>query len=263
MNLKMHQVDSFTRDLFGGNPAAVIVLEAWLEDSVMQAIAIENNLSETAFLVADEPGSYLIRWFSPICEIDFCGHATLAAAHVLFNQQPTLQELHFTTLQVGELKARRGDNGLIAMDFPSCPPHMEFETPSALLDGVSVKPSEVWRNQQAYFLVYQQQAQVEALEVDLDLLKTLAPYDVVVTAPGEEHDFVSRYFWPANGGAEDPVTGSIHAGLTPFWTKRLGKDELQAYQASKRGGVLHCQQLGDRVTIAGHAKTYFEGTVFL
>jgi len=263
MNLKIHQVDSFTQDLFKGNPAAVLLLDAWLEDELMQNIAKENNLSETAFVVRLEPDEYMIRWFSPLCEIDFCGHATLAAAHVLFEQHPELSTIGFSTLQVGELSVQRGEQGLIVMDFPSYPPVLDFETPAALLDGLSIAPTEVRRNQQAYFAIYSQQAQVEQLEVDLSLLKSLAPYDVVVTAPGIEYDFVSRYFWPANGGDEDPVTGSIHTGLAPYWSKRLAKTMLLAYQASSRGGVLHCQVQDERVCIAGYAKTYLEGQLLL
>ncbi|MDO6685519.1 MULTISPECIES: PhzF family phenazine biosynthesis protein [unclassified Agarivorans] len=263
MNLKIHQVDSFSQDLFKGNPAAVIILERWLDDALMQAIAIENNLSETAFLVPLATNYYFIRWFSPICEIDFCGHATLAAAHVLFEDNAEALELRFSTSKVGELSARRAEDHLIAMDFPIHPPQSIQEIPDALLKGVSIQPSEILRNQQAYFLVYDQQAQVESIVIDEALIKTLGPYDVVVTAKGRDYDFVSRYFWPANGGYEDPVTGSIYAGLTPFWAARLDKKKMVAYQASNRGGVLHCALNAQSVTVAGHATTYMQGTVFM
>ncbi|MGY5451110.1 PhzF family phenazine biosynthesis protein [Agarivorans sp. MS3-6] len=262
MTLNIYQIDSFSQGLFKGNPAAVIILDSWLDDSLMQNIAIENNLSETAFLIPLGSAHYSIRWFSPICEVDFCGHATLAAAHLLFSQQPTLHKLQFSTSQVGDLLARRAEGGLIEMDFPIHEPSLQ-PIPSALLDGLSIKPLEILRNQQAYFAVYDQQADVEAVEIDEALIKTLAPYDVVVTAKGKQYDFVSRYFWPANGGYEDPVTGSAYAGLTPFWAKRLNKTTLLAYQASARGGVLHCTLNKQSVTVAGHATTYMQGTLFV
>lgn len=262
MTLNIYQIDSFSQDLFKGNPAAVIILERWLDDNLMQSIAIENNLSETAFLVPLDSAHYFIRWFSPICEVDFCGHATLAAAHLLFSEHAHLHKVKFSTSQVGDLVACRGERGLIEMDFPIHEPSLQ-PIPSALLDGLSIKPREVLRNQQAYFVVYDQQAEVEAVEIDVALIKTLAPYDVVVTAKAKDYDFVSRYFWPANGGYEDPVTGSAYAGLTPFWAKRLNKTTLLAYQASARGGILYCTLNKQSVTVAGHAKTYMQGTLFV
>lgn len=261
MRLQIYQVDAFTNELFKGNSAAVVPLEQWLSDAQMQAIAIENNLSETAFFVREPDGAFHIRWFSPITEIDFCGHATLASAFVILQRQMAAPPLTFRAAAVGDITVTRLDNGLLEMSFPNREPEPVEHPPQALLAGLPLAPDAVLKNRQAWFAVYSDERQVRSLTPDLSALKALAPLDVVVTAPGVEYDFVSRYFWPANGGDEDPVTGSIHAGLAPYWAKRLGKTNLLAQQASARSGVLHCRVEGARVFVAGNAVEYLQGVI--
>lgn len=263
MQLDIRVIDAFTSELFGGNPAAVVITEQWLSEELMQQIGAENNLSETAFLVPNGKDSYSIRWFSPLTEIAFCGHATLASAFILFNQNPATRSLTFVAKAVGQLTVRQRSDRSIEMDFPNTKPEKVERCPQALFEALSIPPAEVYANSQAYFVIYPSQKEVLAVERDNDLLKTLAPLDVVVTARSghPDFDFVSRYFWPANGGDEDPVTGSIHTGLAPFWAERLGKDELVAFQASKRGGVIHCKVMGERVLICGNAVAYLAGTI--
>ncbi|GFD81860.1 phenazine biosynthesis protein PhzF [Tenacibaculum sp. KUL118] len=261
MKIKINVVDAFTHVRFKGNPAAVVITGKWLSDEKMQEIAAENNLSETAFLVEDENGTFAIRWFSPLTEIDFCGHATLASAFVIFSENYQLQHISLFAKSVGMMKVIKRDDGFIQMDFPNRMPIAVDEIPEGLVEGLSIKPNSVLKNEQAYFAVYSDEDDVLSVIQNSDMLKTLAPFDVVVTAPGTQFDFVSRYFWPANGGDEDPVTGSIHTGLAPFWAKRLGKSKLVAYQASKRGGTLKCEVTGDRVLISGQAVSYLEGYI--
>jgi PhzF family phenazine biosynthesis protein len=263
MRLKMYQVDAFALEVFSGSPAAVIPLEDWLPVSKMQAIAIENSLPETAFFVRNRHGHYEIRWFSPLKEIDFCGHATLASAYVLFEHMGASHDVTFWAQAVGEIPVSRLDTGEIELNFPdrSPSPLPLADVPAELTKGLSIAPQEYWINQQAYFAVYATQQQVEDVVPHLEFLKTLGPRDVVVTALGSSHDFVSRYFWPANGGEEDPVTGSIHAGLAPFWAHRLGKNQLMALQASQRSGVLKCRIEAGRVLVAGSAVLYLEGVI--
>ncbi|WP_336605367.1 PhzF family phenazine biosynthesis protein [Stutzerimonas stutzeri] len=257
----MYQVDAFTDELFKGNSAAVVPLERWLSDAQMQSIAIENNLSETAFLVREPDGAYHIRWFSPLTEIDFCGHATLASAFVLLSQGMATAPLTFRAAAVGDVSVVQQDNGLLEMNFPNREPERVENPPAELLNGLKVVPLAVLKNRQAWFAVYEDEDQVRDLTPDLPAFKTLAPLDVVITAPGREQDFVSRYFWPANGGDEDPVTGSIHAGLAPYWAGRLGKSSLVALQASRRSGLLYCRVEGERVFVAGRAVQYLQGTI--
>lgn len=262
MKLKVNFIDAFTDTVFKGNSAAVIVLDAWLDKHLMQAIATENNLSETAFIV--KTGAvYHIRWFSPLTEIDFCGHATLASAFVLFNQLPDNNVLAFHAQAVGEIEVTKQENGFIQMDFPNRKPKRVTDVPQALIDGLSILPDNVHQNEQAYFVVYPNETDVLEVIPDTVSLKMLAPFDVVVTAQGKSYDFISRYFWPANGGDEDPVTGSIHAGLAPFWAEALDKDRLLAQQASTRGGELSCLVKGDRVFISGQAVQYLTGEIEL
>lgn len=269
MQLELYQVDAFTNQLFAGNAAAVVPLPdemtGWPAEQLMLQIAAENNLSETAFLKKLAPAHYQIRWFSPLCEIDFCGHATLAAAFVLFSREPAA-ELRFSTLKVGDLTVQQGQDGWLEMNFPKRPASAQAEVPPALLQALNHQPAAVLRSDQAWFLIYDDATKVQQLTPDMALLKTLWPYDVVATAPGRgfangQYDFVSRYFWPANGGDEDPVTGSVHAGLTPYWAQQLDKTELLAYQASSRGGVLRCAMQGDRVQVSGHARLYLRGWI--
>lgn len=261
MKLPIYQIDAFADQVFKGNYAAVVPLDRWLPDSLMQAIAAENNLSETAFFVRNANGAFEIRWFSPLTEIAFCGHATLASAYAIFKRHPALEVVEFVAAAVGRLTVRRTGDGLIEMSFPQRRPERLAEIPANLLEGLSIEPLEVFINQQAYVAIYGSEQDVRSVVPALDRLKALGPLDVVVTAAGDQHDFVSRYFWPANGGDEDPVTGSIHAALAPLWSERLGKSDLVAMQASRRGGVLYCRVDADRVHISGRAVQYLEGTI--
>ena len=269
MQLEINIIDAFTDSVFKGNSAAVIITENWLSDALMQSIAMENNLSETAFLVldkTDDAGIYHIRWFSPFTEIAFCGHATLASAFVLFKKNPTLTSIKLSAKAVGILTVVQTDTGKIQMDFPNRKPEKITDIPQDLLAGLSIVPVDVYRNEQAYFVIYHSEADVLNVERDNEKLKQLAPLDVVVTCQSESddyknYDFISRYFWPANGGDEDPVTGSVHTGLAPLWAERLKKNELIAYQASSRGGVLDCMVVEDRVLVSGNAVQYLTGFI--
>lgn len=259
MEIPVYQVDAFTDRVFSGNPAAVCPLDTWLPDAVMQSIAAENNLSETAFFVPEDDG-YGLRWFTPGLEVDLCGHATLATAHVLFGDRGEARErLRFAT-RSGVLTVRRGDDGWLEMDFPAaraepCMP------PPALVAGLGNEPEGVWRTAGQYLALYGTEAAVRALTPDMAALASLDRGGVIVTAPGEASDIASRYFAPAKGVPEDPVTGSAHCALTPFWAGRLGRDTLLAHQVSRRGGVLRCRLAGDRVGLAGQAVSYMSGTI--
>ena len=266
MQLEMNVVDAFTDTVFKGNSAAVIITDSWLTDDLMQLIAFENNLSETAFIVLEDDSIYHIRWFSPFTEIAFCGHATLASAFVLFNKNPNVETIEFSAEAVGILTIVQTDDGKIQMDFPNTKPEKVKDIPESLLAGLSIAPVEVYKNTQAYFLIYNAEADVLNVTRDNEQLKKLAPLNVVVTchatsADYKDYDFISRYFWPANGGDEDPVTGSAHTGLAPLWAERLGKNHLVAYQASRRGGILDCVVAGDRVLISGNAVQYMTGFI--
>ena len=266
MQLEMNVVDAFTDTVFKGNSAAVIITDSWLTDDLMQLIAFENNLSETAFIVLEDDSIYHIRWFSPFTEIAFCGHATLASAFVLFNKNPNVETIEFSAEAVGILTIVQTDDGKIQMDFPNTKPEKVKDIPESLLAGLSIASVEVYKNTQAYFVIYNAEADVLNVERDNERLKQLAPLDVVVTcqaksADYKDYDFISRYFWPVNGGDEDPVTGSAHTALAPLWAERLGKNNLVAYQASRRGGILDCVVAGDRVLISGNAVQYMTGFI--
>lgn len=259
MILRQYQIDAFTSKVFEGNPAAVCPLDAWLEDSMLQAIAAENNLSETAFFVPAERG-YHLRWFTPLAEVKLCGHATLASAYVLFELHGHEEdEIRFETLS-GELVARR-DGERFVLDFPACPP-LPCTAPAMLLEGLGKKPLEVLMAD-VYIAVYENEDDIRALAPDMAKLATLELRGVGVTAPGRETDFVSRYFAPKLGVPEDPVTGSLHCTLAPYWQTRLGKDSFTARQLSRRGGSLTCEIAGDRVKLGGGAVAFMEGEIFI
>lgn len=228
---------------YSGNPAAVIQVDDWPSAAEMLAVAVQMNLSETAFLRHLPDGRWHIRWFSPVCEIPFCGHAMLASAHVLHALDGHPLPLTFFAQEVGDVTVQASSEGGLQMDFPdrSPQPVPAEEVPSALIEGLGLNPLEVWRSQQAWFAIYGSERDVCGLNPDFAKLKGLHPWDVVATAPGDSEDFVSRYFWPASGGDEDPVTGSIHAGLAPFWASRLDRQALVARQCSARGGWLRCE----------------------
>ncbi|MBI3463338.1 MAG: PhzF family phenazine biosynthesis protein [Planctomycetes bacterium] len=257
MQLPIFQVDAFTSRLFRGNPAAVCPLEHWLPDETLQAIAAENNLSETAFFVGRD-GRYHLRWFTPAVEVDLCGHATLASAFVVFEHlSPDLQVVRFDT-RSGPLSVERRD-GRLRMDFPSRPA-APCEAPSELLTGLGLQPTAVLRSRD-YLVVYESEEQVCAIRPDFAALEKLPALGVIATAAGRSSDFVSRFFAPAAGIPEDPVTGSAHCTLTPYWAERLGRQSLHALQVSRRGGELWCELAADRVLIAGNAVEYLRGTI--
>jgi PhzF family phenazine biosynthesis protein len=259
--MKFFLVDAFTPKTFSGNPAGIVPLESWLPDSVMQNMAMEHNQAETAFFVPEEDG-FRLRWFTPTVEVNFCGHATLASAKVLFDELEYAQpEIKFFT-RVGELRVKRAGDKL-ELDLPAFPPEPVLEIPNLLVRGLGVKLLEVYKNFENYFCILESELAVLSLEPDLSIIAQLHPLMVCVTAKGESADFVSRYFAPSEGIPEDPVTGSIHATLTPLWAQRLGKNLLQARQVSHRGGDLECEMHGDRVLIRGQAVVYLCGEIRL
>lgn len=263
MELPIYQVDAFASRIFAGNPAAVMPLQAWLEDEMLQAIAMENNLSETAFLVPCERG-YELRWFTPAVEVDLCGHATLAAAHTLFedlgHEGP---EVCFQT-HSGELRVRRGPDGL-SLDFPAAT-LQSTEVDLAVCKALGATASEAVvasERAQAVVYVYEFEQDVAALQPDFMALLAASPLGIIATAPGDECDFVSRVFVPQFGINEDPVTGSAHCSLVPYWSRRLQLDTLEARQISARGGELSCELRQDRVFMTGRAVTFMRGVVSL
>ncbi len=259
MKLRLYQVDAFADRLFSGNPAAVCPLEeAWLADDLMQQIAAENNLAETAFYIRSGSG-YAIRWFTPACEVDLCGHATLATGHVVFSQDGCKGDSVEFASRSGVLRVRR-DGELLVLDFPADTLH-PAETTELLVESIGREPAECLKGKTDYLLVYASEEDVKALAPDFADLAMVPARGIIVTAPGRDVDFVSRFFGPQVGVNEDPVTGSAHTTLTPYWAKRLGKTELTARQLSKRGGSLRCRLSGDRVEIAGRAVPYLEGTI--
>jgi PhzF family phenazine biosynthesis protein len=257
--LPIYQVDAFTSQVFGGNPAAVCPLEEWLDDARMQSIAAENNLAETAFFVK-RGDRYDLRWMTPKVEVDLCGHATLASAFVVFNYlEPKRREVVFDT-KSGELIVRR-DGDLLRLDFPSRPPERCDPMPE-LAEALGAVPAELWAARD-YMAVFRSEDEVRRLQPDMHRLAKLDRFAVIVTAPGKNVDFVSRFFAPLQGIPEDPVTGSAHCTLTPYWSRRLGKTTLNARQVSERGGELFCEDAGARVLIAGRAALFLEGKFHL
>jgi PhzF family phenazine biosynthesis protein len=260
MKIPIYQVDAFTMGPFSGNPAAVCPLVAWLDDDVMLSIAAENNLSETAFIVARDE-IYELRWFTPAIEVDLCGHATLAAGYVVLNHlQPDLDAVSFETMS-GELTVTR-DGDRLSMDFPSRAP-TPATVSKALSDALGQSPSEVHLSRDI-LAVYDDEASIRSLSPDqAKLLDFDEGLGVIVTARGDEAHFVSRFFAPRAGVPEDPVTGSAHCTLVPFWAERLGRSKLVAHQVSPRGGELHCEHRGDRVIMSGRCTLFLTGSIHL
>ena len=258
--LRMYQVDAFTREVFAGNPAAVCPLESWPDEQIMQGIAMENNLSETAFF-APEGDGFRLRWFTPRQEVSLCGHATLASAFVVFTElDVTRDEVRFET-KSGPLWVRR-EGDLLAMDFPARRPAPCADPPDGLLEGLGRPPLEVWEVApgRSLIAVYADEEEVAALRPDFARLAELKR-GAAPTAPGRTSDCASRFFLPSHGIPEDPVTGSIHCSLVPYWAERLGKKQIHARQVSPRGGELFCEDRGERVRIAGYAVKYLEGVI--
>ncbi len=257
MRLPLYQVDAFTSRVFGGNPAAVCPLEAWLPDDTLQGIALENNLSETAFFVK-EPSGWRVRWFTPTQEVDLCGHATLGAAYVLVHHvQPGLERVEFASRSGPLVVTREGD--WLALDFPSRPPQ-PCALPAGLAEALGATPRQTLASRDLV-AVFDSEAEVRALAPDMAKLSTVEFFAVTATAPGRDADFVSRFFAPRAGVPEDPVTGSAHCSLIPYWAQRLGKTSLFARQVSARGGELRCELKGERVKIAGRGVLYLEGHI--
>jgi len=262
MKQKMYQVDAFADALFSGNPAAVCVLTSWLPDEVMQKIAMENNLAETAFLVK-EGNRYLIRWFTPELEVDLCGHATLASAFVLFHYYDvTDTTLELYSSRSGKLSVTKEADGYLTLNFPS-DELVEVADIPYLKQALSSQPIRIFKGKTDYMLIYNEQEDIEKMTPNFFLLNKVAARGVIVTAPGKEVDFVSRFFAPQCGISEDPVTGSAHTSLTPYWSKILGENKLIAKQLSSRGGTILCEYLGDRVKISGKVVPYLEGEIKL
>ena len=257
LTIPIYQIDAFSDRVFSGNPAAVCPLEEWLDDRILQAIALENNLSETAFFVpGEEP--LKIRWFTPATEVDLCGHATLASAFVIFYYlDDSLISVTFKS-RSGDLKVEKSDD-LLTMDFPSQPPS-PCPTPPALIEGLGMEPLEVLISQDL-MAVFSSEDQVRKLTPDMAALKNLEARGVIATARGDEADFVSRFFAPKVGIDEDPVTGSAHSALIPYWSEKLGKKDLRAFQVSARGGEIFCGHRGGRVKISGRAVVYLTGHI--
>lgn len=271
MELSIYQVDAFADEVFKGNPAAVVPLTEWLSDKMLQAIAAENNLSETAYVVPHEngtPGHYYLRWFTPGTEVDLCGHATLGTAYVLREFLGVgADEVSFET-RSGTLVVTPGEGGWLSMDFPSWAPQLSGESKSyadILSSGLGTPVSEVWAHDYYGLAIVDSEAAVRGIEFSAALVDALAklPYwGLIVSAKGEgKFDCISRFFAPEKGVAEDPVTGSAHCVLAPYWADRLGKTQITAYQASERGGTVKCRMKGDRVTLSGRAAPYLNGTI--
>jgi len=276
--MKMYQVDAFTQQLFKGNPAAVLVLDDWLDDALMQNIALENNLAETAFVKPIDDENYQIRWFTPQVEVDFCGHATLASAFVLFKDYTQAKTIHFHVKDLGIFIIQQAEDGKIQMNFPIRQPQKVIDYPELLNHVIDQPFKEVYLNAQAYILVCESAQDVinatpnlpnirkiaEQYHVSTALTAESAGYDVTITAASNDYDYVARYFAPHKGIDEDPVTGSMHTGLAPLWAEKLGKTQLIGYQASARGGKLFCDiQDGQRIEISGYAQLFMQAEIFI
>ncbi|MEO1516344.1 MAG: PhzF family phenazine biosynthesis protein [Bacteroidota bacterium] len=262
MSIDIFQIDAFTNRVFGGNPAAVCPLENWLPDDVLQHIAIENNLSETAFFIPLPNGNFHLRWFTPEFEMDLCGHATLASAFVLFEELGYDKDDIFFETQSGLLSVRKSDQ-LLELNFPSRPPQPS-ELPDIIRQGLNIQPVEVWKARD-YLLLYEKEEDIRKIDPNISIINqiNIDPGGIIVTAKAdaEDIDFVSRLFTPQAGIFEDPVTGSAHCTLIPFWAERFQKNRLTARQISARVGELFCELQGERVSIKGMAVKYLSGTI--
>jgi PhzF family phenazine biosynthesis protein len=259
--IKFFQVDAFTGHLFGGNPAAVCLLDQWLDNKLMQSIAAENNLSETAFVITTGEG-FGIRWFTPIVEVDLCGHATLASAYVIFNHTDfNAVEIIFHSPRSGILKVRKEQRKLF-LDFPADEISRCDNLPG-IMKCIGMMPLEIYKGKTDYMVVLGSEEEVQNLQPDFVAIAKLDARGLIVTAPGNDVDFVSRFFGPQSGVNEDPVTGSAHTTLTPYWSGRLGKSKMNARQISLRGGSLDCQNAGTRVFIGGEAQLYLTGEIYI
>jgi len=260
MTIPIYQADAFTQNVFGGNPAAVCPLTEWLSDDLMQKIAMENNLAETAFIVKEKDGFH-IRWFTPTVEVDLCGHATLASAHIFFNHLGyEKNDISFNS-KSGWLKVTKENNGQRTLDFPADKYEAVEDVPAAIAEGLKIAVNKVYKGRFDYMVVVDGQSIIENLHPDFKTLATIKSRGVLVTAPGKEVDFVSRGFFPQSGIDEDPVTGSAHTLLVPYWADVLKKKKLKAIQWSARKGHLDCELAGERVLMSGYAVTFLKGEI--
>lgn len=260
MKIKIFQVDAFTDHLFGGNPAAVCPLDTWLPDATMQLIAMENNLAETAFFVK-EGGVFHIRWFTPLMEVDLCGHATLASAFILFEKLNWESEKIIFSSRSGPLSVSK-KNDLLTLDFP-CDQVRSLNPPPDLVESLGFQPIETYRGKTDWMFLLGSQQEVEDFQPDWTALSKVDSRGIIITAKGDDVDFVSRFFAPQSGIPEDPVTGSAHTTLAPYWSEKLGKTEMTAIQLSGRKGHLWCRISGNRVEISGKARIFMEGEITL
>jgi PhzF family phenazine biosynthesis protein len=260
MKAKVYIANAFSEEKFGGNPAAVVPLDEWLSDSLMQQIAAQNNLAETAYIIP-KGKDYAIRWFTPSVEVDLCGHATLASAHIMFNCLGYAAEEIVFHSKSGALRVFRREDGKITLDFPLNSPQ-KVKDEGLIEQALGVKPLEVFTSKFDYMVVLANQAAIEALKPDLAIVKKLEARGMIVTAAGKNSDFVSRCFFPQSGIDEDPVTGSAHCVMVPYWAHKTAKNKLTAIQLSARKGYLDCELRGDRVLMSGHANTYLEGEFY-
>ena len=258
MKIKIYQIDAFADKIFSGNPAAVCPLNEWLPDELLQNIAMENNLAETAFYVKESEG-LRIRWFTPTIEVDLCGHATLATAFVLFYHENYSEEKIVFNSRSGPLTVTKSDE-VLTLNFP-VDTLVEVKSIPELEQGLGVKPLKTFKGKTDYMLVFENEDQIKNMNPDFKLIGTVNTRGIIVTAKGDNVDFVSRFFGPQSGMDEDPVTGSAHTSLSPYWAKVLNKTEFTALQLSKRLGKLKCKLLGDRVEISGTAKLFLVGTI--
>lgn len=263
MELPIYQVDAFSGRIFGGNPAAIVPLDEWLDDGLLQAVAAENNLSETAYFVPEPPGAeadFALRWFTPAVEVDLCGHATFAAAWILFNELGYAAEsVSFQTRSGVLVASQKGDQ--VVIDLPARD-SVEIDCPAALAEGLGAKPASI-RSGANLIVVFESETDVATLRPDFRKLAELHPQGVIVTAPGNEVDVVSRFFAPSFGIDEDPVTGSAHADLAPYWCERLGQSHFSARQISERVGEIEVEQKESRVYLTGKGALYLKGTIEL
>jgi phenazine biosynthesis protein PhzF family len=261
MKQKIYQIDAFATKVFAGNPAAVCPLDSPLSDEMMQNIAMENNLAETAFYMKSGD-KYDIRWFTPVVEVDLCGHATLAAAYVLFNHEGHNGDtIRFHSHRSGELSVRK-DGDYLTLNFP-VDVYKLVELTHDLTAGFNIKPRLAFRGKTDYMLIFNNEHEIRTIKYDLAIISKINARGIIITAKGDKCDFVSRFFDPQTGLGEDPVTGSAHTTLTPYWSDVLSKKELTAMQLSERTGFLRCRNLGDRIEISGEGQLYMAGELFL
>jgi PhzF family phenazine biosynthesis protein len=260
MRFPIYEVNAFSNSVFGGNPAGVCPLNEWLPEELMQQVAMQNNLAETAFVVP-ENGDFHIRWFTPTIEVALCGHATLASAFVYFNHLGYSKPVVKFNSKSGWLRVSKQDNGTLMLDFPSDVFEKVIDPPPAIFDGLKIPESNVVKGKFDYLVELDSQKRVEELDPDFRILSTIPSRGVIATSRGEEADFVSRCFFPQSGIDEDPVTGSAHCLLTTYWSSKTGKNDFNAIQLSKRKGYVHCVLSGDRVLLSGNAVLYLKGEI--